>query len=337
MKKVYKTGIIITVVGIALAGIGALGVCLNPDLSHKAVEKYKTKNKIESVENTYTSEEFQKVKKIDISLDMAYDNVEIKKSSNNEARILAENVYSDNYQCYIDDDETLVVSETYKKISFQISTLGFGIGFDSKIEKNITIELPEKEYDNIYAFVSCSDVEISNFEAENLTLNIDTGNAELNNISSKDSVAVSVDIGDIDINNLKSENMAEIFSDTGDITVSDSEFENVSVSIDSAGDIKITDSEIKGTEKDSNIDISVDTGNIKTENTKITAVSNISVDVGSIDMNISGNIENYTITTKVDVGDCTIDGDNTNSSIGNESKYQINASIDVGDIDISFN
>ncbi|WP_141500199.1 DUF4097 family beta strand repeat-containing protein [Paenibacillus luteus] len=202
-------------------------------------------------------------------------------------------------------DKIIFTAETkgdslYIKSNTKNQFFSFGI---SIVNLHMTIELPEKLWDNFQAETDTGKININKLNAANLELETDTGNIAIGQLEAK-KLSLKSDTGDLKVSNY---------------TVSDIQFET------NTGNVKLEDG--TGT-----LQGETDTGNVRVEAAELKNDIAISTDTGNITINVDKQPTSATILINKEIGKTQIEWEGLSES--SDSKSNVKRVIGGGDLQI---
>ena len=162
----------------------------------------------------------------------------------------------------------------------------------TKSEYEVTVYLPNSEYEYISIYCSVGEVDIEEINAKTITAMMETGDIELSGITSE-TVKILNETGVIDVENCKSDKF-EVTNDTGMVELSRIECSSLKA-INDTGRIDITGA------KAEDAYIEVETGDIKLEDVIISGKLTITADTGDISFTLCDGGEVYITSNTGDV------------------------------------
>lgn len=325
MKVIYKIGIGFIVCGIVAAGVGTFGILKNDaETIKKSQEKYDKIHELEDFSNEYDAKSIENIEIMSNSTD-----VSIYKSENDKIAVKATDIYKKCFSVSTQNKTFLVdLSDEEKTLD---TFMNFSFGFlGSKKDSKIEVYLPAKYYNSIYIEENYGDVKVENAECGKISIDNDCGDTVLKNVEAKNNLKINSDYSDVELKSVQSYESTNIKANCGDVIIDDSKL--FCLDIDSNyGDIKVDNSVIS-----KSLNFISDSGDTEISNTKLDCNGKFKADYGDIKLNINGNKENYTTQLDVNLGDSSIDSENTKFYNGKNSKYILNVYADCGDIDVNF-
>lgn len=206
------------------------------------------------------------------------------------------------------------------------------------IEQNIKfldIEGPFNiEISNGNSFEFLYDIDSTNFEIVENTLKI-YEKSSFGGISRKlvikipyelDSIDIDTTVANLDISNLTAKHIkAEL--DLGNLKFNNVEVEYLDI------DLNLGNAEIYNTNINT-LKAKLDLGNMEMYNSTIMANSDISCNVGNVELNLFGNIQDYSIRSEKTLGTSKINGENVSSA--GSGDINIKVTTDLGSSEINF-
>lgn len=325
MKVIYKIGIGFIVCGIVAAGVGTFGILKNDaETIKKSQEKYDKIHELEDFSNEYDAKSIENIEILSNSTD-----VSIYKSENDKIAVKATDIYK---KCFSVSTQNKTFSVNLSDEEKTLDTfMNFSFGFlGSKKDSKIEVYLPAKYYNSIYIEENYGDVKVENAECGKISIDNDSGDTVLKNVEAKNDLKINSDYSDVELKSVQSYESTNIKADCGDVIINDSKL--FCLDIDSNyGDIKVDNSIIS-----KSLNFISDSGDTEISNTKLDCNCKFKADYGDIELNIDGNKEDYTTQLDVNLGDSSIDSENTKFYNGKNSKYILNVYADCGDIDVNF-
>jgi len=260
-----KNGKILLTIAIVLTTVGFLGFVVlmtirGWDFSTLGTEEFET--------NTYTvSETFDK-----ISVDVNISDVNFVSVEDEPCSVVCKETEKLRYSVSVKND-TLVIRMIDKRKWYD--HIGIHLG-----SYNMTVYLPETEYESIIAHTNTGDVKIESITAVNdIQVETDTGDIKLTDISCT-KLETETDTGDISLKRVIAEGDFDITSDTGDVKFSDSDAEEINVETDT-GDVTGTLCSEKIFQTDS------DTGHIRVPDSVTGGRCKVTTDTGDIELKVA--------------------------------------------------
>ena len=325
MKVIYKIGIGFIVCGIVAAGVGTFGILKNDaETIKKSQEKYDKIHELEDFSNEYDAKGIENIEIQSNSTD-----VSIYQSENDKITVKATDIYK---KCFSVSTQNKTFSVDLSDEEKTLDTfMNFSFGFlGSKKDSKIEVYLPAKYYNSIYIEENYGDVKVENTECGKISIDNDCGDTVLKNVEAKNDLKINSDYSDVELKSVQSYESTNIKADCGDVIIDDSKL--FCLDIDSNyGDIKVDNSVIS-----KSLNFISDSGDTEINNTKLDCNGKFKADYGDIELNIDGNKEDYTTQLDVNLGDSSIDSENTKFYNGKNSKYILNVYADCGDIDVNF-
>ncbi len=221
-------GIIITVIGFSLGGI-VLGVGFTNHGLQVNSPALRDEPEYESADITLDSFE-------SIDLSVVDADIEILESDHYG---ISYQVLSTNNFSYEVKDNKLKILQSYKKSGTEFNYMFFGVnlGYTGKDFKKvfITVSVPENaSLDTVSIFNDYGDVKLSDINSASISLEADSGNIEVSDITAN-SIEIDDDYGDIDLINITSP-VISLNASSGNIKLEYVETEQLNV-IDDYGDL----------------------------------------------------------------------------------------------------
>ena len=143
----------------------------------------------------------------------------------------------------------------------------------TKYEYEVTVYLPEAEYDTLSVECDTGEVDIDEIRVKAVTVTVDTGDIELSGITSE-TITILNETGLIDVENCRAD-IFEIRNETGKVELSDIECSSIKA-INETGRIEITNARAEAAY------IEVETGDIKLDDVIASGKLTITADTGDI-------------------------------------------------------
>ncbi len=156
-----------------------------------------------------------------------------------------------------------------------------------------------------------------------LTIEGDTGDVKIENLTVNGRLSMEVDTGDVKLSNVTAESM-DIEGDTGDVDLRGNITAQAFKAEADTGDI-----EISGRITAQAFTIETDTGDVECEGVIDSMQINVSTDTGDVEIRLAGGRGDYSVRVKTDTGSKNIE-----NSTGGERDLRITT--DTGDIKVRF-
>lgn len=303
MRKSTLIGIIVIIVGIVLFVIG--GLFLDADAVR---EKFKGVDYKKDFNDT-------KISVIDIDID--YGKVIIEKSTDEKFHIDAQNV-SEDFKAEISESKFTVDSISY---GFSINPLyTFFQNYDSA---EITIQLPEKEYNTFKFDLSAGQCRLSDINTKNFDYDMSAGKICLENIKSEN-INIDMSAGQAELNNSECQT-ADIDMSAGEFTVDGLSCDRMSVD-SSAGTFNVKNLECNGV-----LTTDISAGSMEISDA---VTGGIDADMSAGKFRFSGTV-NGNIKVDSSAGEVKLNLTNPESDF--YSKYSMKIKCDAGRQSVSYN
>lgn len=303
MKKSTIIGIIVIIVGIVLFIIG--GFFLDADAVRA---KFKGVDYKKDLDDT-------KISVVDIDID--YGKVVIEKSTDKKFHVDAQNV-SENFKAEISES----------KFSVKSSSNGLSINplytfFQNYDSAEITIQLPEKEYNTFKFELSAGQCRLSDINTKNFDYDMSAGKICLENIKSEN-INIDMSAGQAELNNSECQT-ADIDMSAGKFTVDGLNCDRMSVD-SSAGTFNVKNLECNGV-----LTTDMSAGSMEISNALTCGIdADMSAGKYKYSGTVNGNI-------KVDSSAGEVKFNLTNPESDFNTKYSMKIKCDAGRQSVSYN
>lgn len=312
MKTSTKVALWLLGIGVVLFLIGALW--FNMEL-----------NKIKDMKDTLVptksiSEVFDAEKVKNITIDVSALDLKIEKSGDKKVHVVGEKV-PESLEVNTDGNTLTIVSKKKKWNGIKEFALSI-IEWNETDE--LTVQLPEKEYDIFTLELGAGDINISNVKCRALSLEMGAGDIDASDIDCVDfeadisagdmnfsrvnciSADVDMSAGDFDIENMTCET-ADFDSSAGDIKINTINCKDKLIVDNSAGDAKIINAVSGGFEGDSSAGQIYYSGTINGNITVDSSAGDVELKLTNPESDFNKNGGKYTIKVDCSAGDKTIE------------------------------
>ncbi|MDD3167886.1 MAG: DUF4097 family beta strand repeat-containing protein [Eubacteriales bacterium] len=246
------------------------------------------------------------------------------------------------------ENGTLTVNDTWHKgINLNIDLPG--LVFHSN-QPNIKIYYPEKtKLKSIIIRCDASDLNFEDLTAETAEFDLDFGKLELTNITA-DNITIEMDSGDCALKGIKAADHLTVSNNFGSTTLNVAEMKTLKVDADS-GDVTLTDATFDRGELSLNfgqltaegitsngLKAESDSGDIDLQG-QLLGLTDVTCDMGKVTINPGAPRDQFNYDLNTDMGSVSIEGDRVSGSmaVNNASaKNTLKLTTDMGDISVIF-
>lgn len=246
------------------------------------------------------------------------------------------------------ENDTLVIKDTGKmgvKLDIDLSGLVF-----HNDQPNIKIYYPkDTKLKNITIHSGAADLDFKDLTAEETEFDLDFGKLELSNITANN-ITVEMDSGDCSMNGIKAADHLTVTNKFGRTTLDGAEMKSLKVDADS-GDVSLTNTTFEQGDLSLNfgkltakgmtsqgLKAESDSGDVNLQG-KLLGLTDVSCDMGKVTINPGAPRDQFNYELNTDLGSVSIEGDKVSGSmaINNPSAQNtLKVATDMGDISIIF-
>ena len=215
------------------------------------------------------------------------------------------------------------------------------LNLHSNRDWDVTIRVPEKLLDSVFVETDMGAVDLSDLEAGSVTVQGDTGDVTLDDVSASESMTVTQSMGRVTLENCQGGALL-LENDMGDTDVSSGSFTEGQITA-RTGSVGVADSAFTALTVDN------DMGNVNLITTQVSGAASCTVNMGNIDLDAfaspeitltadSGNVEG-TLTGRQEDYQITVDTDMGNSNLKDQlggGPNLLQVTTNMGDIDLQF-
>ncbi len=230
-------------------------------------------------------------------------------------------------EAYLDGDTLVIEDKSNEETAFRLVSFG-----DFNWQRGeITIYLPEKEYDKFELAMGVADTSVlRGFTCDTLVIDAGVGNLELTDAAVKKGLDLDCGTGNCTMRGLTIGGKSDIDCGVGTFRMEDVRIEKKSDIDVGTGDFDVTDCEFADLELDGGV------GDLRMLSTKLRGDVDITLGTGDIEMELLGDPMHYNFDLDSGMGDVSIDGSNIKTMNNYDAKYELKADSGTGDVDIRF-
>lgn len=247
----------------------------------------------------------------------------------------------------VENNTLTVVDSGRKRINISIDLPGL---FTYDNHPNIKIYYPEKtEFQSVIIRCDSSDLEFENLTADHAEFELDLGKLKVSRITANN-VTVNMDSGDCSVKGIKAADQLIVTNNLGKVLLEDSEAKTLKVDADS-GDVTLTGVTFERGDltidlgkltargiKSKGLNVKADSGDVNVEG-ELSGVTDIKNSMGAVTVRPGAPRDRFSYELNADLGSVTVDGQNTAGSVAfstPSSENTLKISTDMGAIKVDF-
>lgn len=246
------------------------------------------------------------------------------------------------------ENDTLVIKSSRNKV-FNLNIDLPGLIFDNN-RPNIKIYYPEStKLKDVVIHCDSSDLSIEDLIAEKAEFELDFGKLELTNITA-DNITIDMDSGDCTMKNMKAADKLTISNNFGKTTLEGAEMKTLKVDADS-GDVTLTDTTFDSGDLNLNFGkltaermtsngliVEADSGDVNLEG-KLTGLIDVTCNMGKVTVTPGAPRDQFNYEFNADMGSVSMEGNQVSGSMASNNpsaKNTLKITTDMGDINVNF-